>query len=177
MATINDVPEKLIGFRIYKDDSVLMGVGDAELPEIEPMKETVSGSGIAGEFESPVIGHTGSLVAKLKFRTLTKDASALAAFAAHQLTFRGSIQVLDSSTGNFAPVGLKVVTKSLPLKFNLGKLETGKMMDTAQEFECVYLKVVLDNEAVLEIDKLACLYKVGDDDVLAKVREHLGMEV
>lgn len=176
--SINEVPEKLIGFRVYRGDgqTFLIGVADCELPEIEPMKETVSGSGIAGEFESPVMGHTGSLSCKLKFRTLTSNAVSLNRHESHHLTFAGSIQSLDGASGQYVPKALRVVVKSLPLKGGLGKLETGKMMDVEHELECIYLKCFLDEQAVLEIDKLNCKYVVDGEDQLALVRQHLLME-
>ena len=54
---VNQVPEKLINFRVYLDGNNLIGVADVELPSIEAMTETVKGAGIAGEIDSPTLGH------------------------------------------------------------------------------------------------------------------------
>ena len=51
------VPEKLINFRVYEDGDDLVGVADVTLPTLDAMTETVKGAGIAGEVESPVMGH------------------------------------------------------------------------------------------------------------------------
>ena len=53
----NKIPERLIGFRVYNDNNDLLGIATVTLPMIEAMTDTVSGAGIAGEVESPVLGH------------------------------------------------------------------------------------------------------------------------
>ncbi|UTW68684.1 phage major tail tube protein [Anaerobacillus sp. HL2] len=45
---------------------------DVQLPSLEAMTETVKGAGIAGEVDSPVIGHFGSLGITLNY-TLSHD--------------------------------------------------------------------------------------------------------
>ena len=63
MATGNKVPERLINFRVYNDGNDLLGVANVDLPSIEAMSDTVSGAGIAGEVESPILGHFASMTA------------------------------------------------------------------------------------------------------------------
>lgn len=55
------VPEKLINFKVYKDKTDFIGLADVTLPTLESMTETVSGAGIAGEVDSPTLGHYGSM--------------------------------------------------------------------------------------------------------------------
>lgn len=62
----NVVPEKLINFRAYNDGNDLLGVTDVQLPSLDAMTETVKGAGIAGEVDSPVLGHFGSMETVLK---------------------------------------------------------------------------------------------------------------
>lgn len=173
---INSVPEKLINFRVYKNDAVFLGVADCELPEVEAMSESVSGSGIAGEFESPVLGHIQSMSCKIKFRTTTRDVVLLNKHEAHLLTFRSAMQQLDAADGVLESVPNKCVMKVLPKKGGLGKLEAGKPMDSEFEGEVIYLKLTIDDQELLEIDKLNCIYKVDGEDQLQTVRTHLGME-
>ena len=65
MAGSNQIPERLINFRVYLDGSDLLGVASVELPSLESMSDTVSGAGIAGEVESPILGHFGSMTVTL----------------------------------------------------------------------------------------------------------------
>jgi phage tail tube protein FII len=108
MAT-NQVPEKLINFRVYLEGENLVGVADVELPKLESMKETVSGAGIAGEVDSPVLGHYAAMSTTIKFRTITAEAAgSLAAPGAHLVDFRGSQQVQDAGVIKTVPVRVTV---------------------------------------------------------------------
>lgn len=49
MAGTNNVPERLIAFRVYGEGNDLLGTANVTLPTIEPMTDTVTGAGIAGE--------------------------------------------------------------------------------------------------------------------------------
>ena len=71
MSDVNKIPEKTIAFNVYRDGTVLMGVATVELPQLQAMTETISGAGIAGEIDSPTLGHFQSMTAKLSFRTKT----------------------------------------------------------------------------------------------------------
>ena len=171
----NQIPEKLINFRIYKDGKDLLGVADIELPDLEWMSETVTGAGIAGEIESPVIGHFKSMVLKLKWRTVTGDTTSLAQSKAHHLDARGSIQRYDAGAGEYKNYPVKLVVKAIPKKIGLGKMEPGKPQDNESEFECVYLKLWVDSKEEVEVDKYNFIVKIDGVDYLADVRSHLGL--
>ena len=174
---MNQVPEKLSGFRVYRDGVDLIGIADAELPSIEPMKETVKGAGIAGEVESPVLGHFGSMTLKLSWRTVTNNMIRLSQQKAHHLDLRGSIQAFDTTAGagEFKTVPLKVMVKAIPKKTDLGKFDTGGKMDSAAEFEVIYIKVWLNNNSVVEIDKYNYVCVIDGEDYLANIRAALGL--
>lgn len=101
MAGTNQIPERLINFRCYRNGTDLLGVATVTLPQFQAMTDTVSGAGIAGEVETPVLGHYSSITTTVAFRTITADVTALASQMAHPLDFRGSQQVYDASSGKF----------------------------------------------------------------------------
>ncbi len=171
---INPIPEKLIAFRAYLDGVDLLGVADVDLPDIEFMTETVSGAGIAGELDSPVLAHTQSMTLSLNWRVITANATALAAPKGHHLDLRGSVQYHDAAEGELTPRPVKLVVKGLPKKTGLGKLETGKQMETATELEVYYLKLLVDGRERMEIDKLNYKFVVDGVDYLRAVNDHLG---
>lgn len=172
----NLIPELLINFKVYLDDVDLIGVADLELPGLEHMAETLAGSGIAGEIDSPVMGHLQKMAVKLKFRTLVGSLISLAAPKAHLLTARGSHQAYNAGDGAFEPYGSKVVMVGLPKKSALGKMESGKKGDNEVELEIIYLKVALAGQQIFEVDKLNFVYRIGETDYLSRVREQLGVE-
>ncbi len=171
----NPVPEKLINFRVYLDGTDLLGIADCELPDLEWMTETISGAGIAGEVDSPVLGHFQSMVLRLKWRVMTENAAVLAKSKAHQLDLRGAIQQYDAGAGEYKNYPLKVVVKAVPKKVGIGKLEVGKPQDNESEFEVNYLKVWVDGKEKIEIDKYNFIAMVDGEDYLADVRSNLGL--
>lgn len=168
------IPEKLINFAVYGDGTEMLGAADITLPSLDPMTDGVSGAGIAGEVDSPVIGHFKSMTLGLKFRTITGDVASLAAPKAHHLDLRGSIQMFDSGTGTYIPTPVKVVVRAIPKKTSLGKLAVGKGQDAENEFEVVYLKLTLNGEEKLEVDKYNYICMIDGVDYLSVVRANLG---
>lgn len=172
---MNQVPEKLINFRVFENGVDLLGIADVELPSLDAMTETVKGAGIAGEVESPVLGHFGSMSLKINWRTLVRSVAHLAQQRSHNLDLRGAIQVLNAGAGEYRVVPLKVVVRCIPKKTELGKLDVGAKSDAANEFEVVYLKVTLDGKKLMEIDKFNYICEIDGVDSLKDVRRALGL--
>ncbi|HOV79364.1 MAG TPA: phage major tail tube protein [Bacillota bacterium] len=172
---MNQVPEKLINFRVYEDGADYLGVADVELPAIEAMTETVKGAGIAGEVESPVLGHFGSMSLKINWRVVTRPTVHLAQQRTHSLDLRGAIQVQNAGTGEYRVAPMKVAVRCIPKKTELGKLDVGATSDAANEFEVTYINVSLDGKKILEIDKYNYICVIDGVDYLKKVREALGL--
>ena len=172
---MNEIPEKLISFRVYQSGNDLLGVADAELPSLEYMSETVKGAGVAGEVESPTIGHFGKMSLKLNWRTVTKPLIFLAKPIAHALDLRGAIQTYDASSGEYKITPLRVAVRALPKKAELGKMEMNSSGNGSNEFEVIYIKIDLDGETLAEIDKYNYICNIGGTDYLTEVRTALGL--
>lgn len=176
-----EVAEKLINFRVYNSPdgggagSVLMGMADIDLPDLESLTETISGAGIAGEIDSPVLGHFKSMSLKIKWRTMSDTVTELAVQKAHNLDCRGSIQEFSGLTGKYKNFPVKVIFKAIPKKMGLGKLEMGKPMDNESEFECIYMKLWISGKEKIEIDKYNYIAKFNSKDYLEGVRKDLGI--
>ena len=170
-----NVPEKLINFRVYQDGADLLGVADVSLPSLEAMTETVKGAGVAGEVDSPVLGHYGSMEVQLNWRTLYKPNALLAAPKGVMLDMRAANQVKDSESGAYKVQAIKCVVRGVPKNSELGNLDVGTTSDTATTIEVDYLKVTIDGEDVIELDKYNYICKVGGVDYLSEVREALGL--
>ncbi|MCP4747979.1 MAG: phage major tail tube protein [Desulfobacteraceae bacterium] len=171
----NQVPERLINFRVYNEDNALVGVADVQLPALEAMTETVKGAGIAGEIDSPTIGHYGSMTVSINFRTVTAAMVSLAAPKAHYLAFQGSIQVYDSAEGKYTTKALKVAVKATPKKTEFGKMDVGAAQESSWEGEVSYLKITLADDEVLELDKFNFICKIDGEDYLETLRSDMGI--
>lgn len=169
------VPEKLINFRVYQNGSDLIGIADVTLPNLEAMTETVKGAGIAGEIDSPVLGHYSSMELELNWRTLEKPNVILASPKGVQLDLRAAQQVYDSSAGAYVVRPVKIVVSGVPKNTEPGKLDVGTTSDTKNTIEVNYIKITIDGEDVLEVDKFNYICNIGGTDYLAEVREALGL--
>ena len=69
--------------------------------------------------------------------------------------------------GEWGPESLKID--------ELGKLEVGTTTDTSNVIEVTYIKVDIDGETVLEVDKYNFICVINGMDYLASVRENLGL--
>lgn len=171
----NPVPERLINYRVYVSGNNQAGVATVDLPSIEAMTDTVSGAGIAGEVDSPVLGHFASMTTTITWRTITEYAMSLAAQKSHEIEFRGSQQVYDAANGTYSSVPIRVAIRAIPKSTGLGSLEVGSTTDSESEFEVTYMKIYVNNVERIEIDKYNFKYVVDGVDYLASVRSDLGL--
>lgn len=172
---MSPVPEKLINFRVYLESNDLLGVADVQLPSIEYMTETIKGAGIAGEVDSPTIGHFSSMTLTLNWRSLVRSVIHLADPKAHSLDLRGAQQVYNPALGEYAVSPIKVMVKAIPKKIDTGKFDMGAKTDSSTELEILYIKISIDRVEVLEIDKYNYICKIGGIDRLFSVRDALGL--
>ena len=171
----NKIPERLTNYTAYKNGGEYLGTVDVELPSIEALTDTIKGAGIAGEIDSPTLGHFASMSVKLNWRTVGTSLISLSIPKSHQLDFRGSQQILNAGTGEYEHQAVKVSVRAMPKVTELGKLEVGATTDSSNELEVSYIKIDIGGKNMLEIDKLNFICVIDGVDVLEEVRKNLGM--
>lgn len=169
------VPEKLINFRVYQDGDDLLGLSDVTLPKLDSITETVKGAGVAGEIDDPTIGHFGSMELELNWRSLLKSNIVLAKPTGVHLDLRGACQGHDSAKNVLKTMPVKIVVEGTPKSTDLGKLDMGATTDTKNTIEVTYIKITVDGETVLEIDKFNYICVIGGVDYMADIRDALGL--
>ena len=169
------IPEKLINFKCYDDGDDIVGTSDVVLPGLNYMTESITGAGIAGDIDSPVLGHFQSLTTTINWRTLVDENITFIAPKTYHFDFRGSVQIYDEDSGDTSTKALKVVMRARPKGLTLGNLDVGNKMGTSGEFELVYLKISVDGKEYVEIDKLSFICRIDGVDYLEKVRQDLGL--
>lgn len=172
---INRIPTVLIDYAVYLGNSRLIGTGEVTLPSIAAQTTEVSGAGIGGNLEIPVLGHFDSMVVGIAFRTQEIDAAELMRPVSHDLVFRASQQVYDGAGGNIKTEPVVVYARCMPKSQDLGKLKAGEAIDGKVELEVSRLRVVKDGRELMEIDKLNGIYRVLGTDYSASVRSDLGL--
>jgi uncharacterized protein len=169
------LPELLDNFTVWLDSDRLMGHADIDLPSLDALTEKIKGAGIAGEIDAPVLGHYAEMSLGINWRTVTPESIELAAPESHSLTLRGSQQVYDSSEGSYSTVPVKIVVKATPKKTSLGKFAVASNTGTKNEFEVTYIKIYVDGDELLEIDKYNFVCTIDGTDYLESMRDDLGL--
>ncbi len=169
------IPESLTNFRCYgPDTSEFFGVTDVELPDFDSLTEEISGAGIAGSYASPVPGHFGSQMVKVKFRQPTEKAVALLAPVFQAIQLYGSMKLQDPMLGSLVSKQVYVECRGQIKKFALGKMEAGKPMGAEIDMEISKILVKIAGVDMIELDKFNMIYKVLGVDYLRQVRNDLG---
>lgn len=170
------IPSVLTNFKAYAgvDSIEQIGLTDVELPSFEAMTETISGAGIAGEYESPVLGHFQSQTVKLKWRTTTLQLTSLLAQVLHGIDLRGSVQIMDAAAGQIVTQAVRVSVRGQLKMLNPGKFEPGKAMEAESEIEVASIIISIANAPVVEFDKFNSVFKVNGVDYLRQMRVDLG---
>lgn len=169
------VPDRLINFNAYADGNTLLGVVDVELPSITPMTETLSGAGIMGEIETPLLGMIESMETSINWRTITRQAILLAAPGSHAVEFRGSMQILDGATGACTTEAVRVSMTLMNKEYGLGSFEPNATTDSAHTFSVTRLSVWLGGKNVILIDQLRSIFYIDGKDHLKSYRKDIGM--
>jgi P2 family phage contractile tail tube protein len=172
----NIVPALGINFAVYYDGEDLVGLAEAELPNLEAMSETIKGAGIAGEMKTIVLGHFSAMTLSLTWRNTTDAFVKLAHQKVHELYLYSSQQDYDAGVGEYRDRKVALFVKAIPSTLNIGKLATASLTDTKTDFEIPYLKLEIDDKERIEVDKLNYIFKVDGVDYLAGVRSALGKE-
>lgn len=162
-------------YSVWKNVTDYLGAGEVELPSFEALTETMKGAGIAGEVNAPVVGHYGSQTLKINWRTITKDAIALAEPKAHSIDLRANQKLFDAGKGEYVNQSVVIKTRCVPINLNPGKLAIGASTETANEFEVHYIKIMIDGKTVIEIDKFNFICVINGKDVLEQVRKNIGL--
>jgi P2 family phage contractile tail tube protein len=174
--SINTVPERLNDFRVYLDGSSdLKGLADIKLPSLENLTETVKGAGIAGEYESPTIGHFKSMQLELNWRSVTDDFLSLIQQKSQLIDCRGAFQEYDAAVGQYKIRQVRILVKGPTAKNDIGKFDKGSTSDGSTSIEVLYLKIDIDGKNMVEIDKLNYKCVINGVDTLADIRNALGL--
>ena len=167
------IPTVLNNFNTYASGHKYVGVSsETTLPNFEYLTETFEGAGIAGEFEEAVEGCFSSLESETSFQNIGKEYFLFLAQTG-MVTYRGSMQVLNTAnqTNDFQQV--TVVTKGKVKSFELGVLKRGGKGEPKIVRELYYVKITIGGQEMIELDKFNMVWKINGVDRLQKVRSQI----
>lgn len=168
------IPDKLINAKVYDDGDELLGVAEVTLPELSYVSEAISGLGIAGEVETPVIGHFSSLTISFSWNSISSQNTRLLNTNGQQLTVYASLQSYDAGLNKLTPKPAKLMVNTQPKKIGLGKAVPGQKMDSDTELEVMSMQLWVGGSEVVHIDKFNFICRINGEDMLAEIKSHLG---
>lgn len=166
---------KINAYNVYNGKNKLVGLSDeVTLPDFEGLTETISGPGILGEIDEPLLGHFGASEIEIPFRTLNEEMwGLLAQGSAVNLTLRMSTQAIVESTMATDFMPSRIVIKGKSKGFTGGSVKQGQGTGSSVKVEVVYILIEVNNKKKFELDKINFIYKVNGTDLLAKVRKQV----
>ena len=167
-------PTVIDGFNVYRNGNALIGVSDeVQLPEFAATTASISGAGILGTFDAPVLGHFGSMDQVIPFRTLAEDVfSIMDPSQTVDLTLRGSVQYLDLESGATSNKGMRVVFRGLMKSFTPGSVKAADEMKSSVTLSLTYILIEVDGKTMIELDKFNGVYKINGVDCMAKIKSY-----
>ena len=167
------IPTVLNNFNSYGAGHKYVGVSnEVTLPNFEYMTETIDGAGIAGEIEEAIEGAFGSLETETTFGNISREYFDFITQTG-QITYRGSMQVLNTVTQTNDFESIVVTTKGKVKAFDLGSLKKGGKGEPKVTREVTYCKIAIAGSTVLELDKYNMIWKLNGVDRLQKVRSQI----
>lgn len=167
------LPEVVNNFNVYDGNGNRhIGITDEmSLAEIKSVMAAISGSGISGSYNVPVIGHFETITQEIPFRTLYVNiAELLNPMKLQTFNIRGAIQATDLSTGAAKIVGFRYLLKGRASGLSPGNLNNGQVMGTKIPIEVTYVLIEIGGSPFFELDKVNSVYRVDGKDLLEEVR-------
>lgn len=166
--------ESVINFAVYEDSVEYVGVAGVTLPNLAAIVQTLSGAGIAGNVEVPVLGHYDVMSLTLNFRTTTEHSVRLSEPRRHNIDLRMAQQIEDTVAGEVKVQSIKHVLVVVPKTDTGGTVAPAAPTNGSGEYSVRYWATYIDGAKVREIDPLNFICEVNGVDYLADVRKAIG---
>lgn len=166
--------ESVINFAVYEDSVEYVGMAGVTLPNLAAIVQTLSGAGIAGNVEVPVLGHYDVMSLTLNFRTTTEHSVRLSEPRRHNIDLRMAQQIEDTVAGEVKVQSIKHVLVVVPKTDTGGTIAPAAPTNGSGEYSVRYWATYIDGAKVREIDPLNFICEVNGIDYLADVRKAIG---
>ena len=166
--------ESVINFAVYEDSVEYVGIAGVTLPNLAAIVQTLSGAGIAGNVELPVLGHYAVMSLTLNFRTTTEHSVRLSEPRRHNIDLRMAQQIEDTVAGEVKVQSIKHVLVVVPKTDTGGTVAPAAPTNGSGEYSVRYWATYIDGAKVREIDPLNFICEVNGVDYLADVRKAIG---
>ena len=158
------VDQAVINFACYEDAKDFLGLASVTLPDVDFIVATVSGAGIAGNVEAPIIGHMNAMTAQLKLQEPRE----------HNIDLRAPQQVYDPIAGVYKTQSVKHVLVLVPKTLSNGNIAPASPTDGSGSYAVRRWVTYIDDAKVMELDPYNYICEVNGVDYLSDTRKALG---
>ncbi len=165
---------KLTNANIYVDGNSFLGKAmEIELPTVQHKMAEHQALGMVGMTE--MFAGIEKMTGKIKWNSFYRDAALKIAdpTKAFPLQLRGSLETFGAG-GREAQVPFVAYLTASFTSFPLGNFKQAENVELESDFTASYCKLEINGEAIVEIDVLANIYKVGGVDIMAIYRANIG---
>ncbi len=167
-------PAAYIQAEIYEDSVNLLGVARVKLPTINYPTVNISGTGMTGNLEVPLIGMVDNMTMEIDWLSHTGDAVRLASPEKHQLDIRVVEEYWDTDETDVGTWGNKYVVIARAKSYDPGSVAPMANADAKSEYVVYYFAGYRDGQQLFEVDKRHMKCVINGKDYMADVRKKLG---
>lgn len=173
-----NIPSFINNFNMYDaknaKEEKLVGITDTvNIPDFSTITASVSGAGIPGSIDMPVIGQYESMQMEIPYRTFSKDMLNFIKGGVANLTLRGALQNTDDSTGEIQAQKVVINIKGMVTKIAPGQVKKADATNSSVTLELTYIKIIIDDKAIVELNKLTGLYKINGVDAYSDFSKYM----
>lgn len=167
-------PAAYINFEIYEDAVNQLGLAKVKLPSIAYQFATLTGAGLMGAVEAPIIGMVETMEMEIDFLSSTGSAVNLMTPKKHMLDLRAAEEfwsVEEAEAGIWAD---KFVVLVMPKSYDPGTISPATTPEASNKYAVYYFAGYKDGEKLFEVDKRSMKLEIKGTDYMAPVRKALG---
>lgn len=168
-------PTVINNFNVYAGSDRLIGVTDeVKLPDMNAITSSVSGAGIAGTIDIPVVGAYENMDMEIPFRGLTADIFKIFKVGETvDVTLRGGYQIIDNENAGIGKSSMRVMVRGFVKSFSPGSVKINDQMTSTVTISIAYYLVDVAGNNVIELDKLNSKCVINGVDVLEDIRSYI----
>jgi hypothetical protein len=171
---MSKLDEGVITCALYENSTEYYGVAEVTPPNVEFITNTISGAGMAGEYDEVIIGYLKSMSVGIKFNTFEEKAMKLLTPVDHTLDLRVAQQYRDNTAGNVGVQTIKHIMVVRPTKLSPGAVKPASTTDASGDYSVSYWAMYIDGVKQMELDPLNFKCIINGTDYLADVRAAIG---
>ncbi|UPK45892.1 phage major tail tube protein [Paenibacillus pabuli] len=169
------IPLKTIDFAVFEEGkNDRLATANIDLPGFETLTTEVSGAGIMGLIEVPSPGHFASQTLTINWNSIVRQSFNMMKAGLIALEFRSAQQVFDNTNSAVLEQGIKITYRGLAKNNALGTLAKNEGTGGTTEIEMTYIKIWMDGNPVLEVDKPNYIFRINGEDQNSNLKKILG---